>query len=132
MKGGIILTLAVAMLVAVACNNNSSNSGTSASGAPTLLAEKGKGMFMQNCSSCHLKNSAISGPAVAGVLSRWNNDSASLKAFIRNPQKLIADGHPSAVAAAQKANGAMMTPWPGLTDEELNALISYMQSPDVN
>jgi cytochrome c2 len=132
MKAALVATLALAIALTASCNNNNADKPGTGTTQQASLPEQGKAIFMQNCTTCHLKNTAVSGPAVAGVLGRWNNDTAHLKAFIRNPSKLISEGFPAAVAASQKANGAMMTPWPNLSDEELNALIAYMESPAID
>ena len=132
MKGRFVAILALAAVLTASCHdNNTGKTGTDAS-QQASLPEQGKAIFRQNCGTCHLKNAAASGPAVAGVLGRWNNDTAHLKAFIQNPSKLISEGFPAAVAASKKANGALMTPWPNLSDAELNALIAYMESPAVD
>jgi cytochrome c551/c552 len=94
---------------------------------PTVL-ETGKAMFQQNCATCHLLSSEVAAPALKGVLDRWGGDSARLRAFIRNPKKAIDEKDPNALKAYEKWKPTIMTAYPQLSDEDLNALIAYFQS----
>lgn len=86
----------------------------------------GKQLFSNKCAICHNLDSKKNGPALAGVLAKWNNDRARLKAFIRNSQEAIKAGDQRAIQVNQEWSGAIMTPFPKLTDAELDKLIDYM------
>jgi cytochrome c551/c552 len=94
---------------------------------PTLL-ESGKAIFKQNCATCHLLTSEVAAPALKGVLERWGGDSARLKAFIRSPKEAIDQKDPNALKAYEKWKPTIMTSYPQLSDEDLDALIAYFQS----
>lgn len=112
----------------VACGNEPQPGGQGATSQPPSIIERGKTVFGQNCSSCHLLKKDAIGPALQGILSRWDGDSAQLKAYIHNPEKLFADKELHAGKAYEKFKPAMMPGFPTLSDADLNALIAYFQS----
>lgn len=89
-------------------------------------AEQGMVIFKEKCSICHSKTQDIAGPALQGVMARWDNDANRLKAFIRNSQEIIRSGDPAAVKTFEKYK-APMPAFPSLTDEELNQLVDYLK-----
>lgn len=93
-----------------------------------VQVEEGKSIFRQQCTTCHLFAKDAVGPALQGVLARWDGDSVALRAYIRNPAASIDAKEPHAVKAWEKWKPSVMTPFPNLSDEELNALIAYFQS----
>jgi cytochrome c551/c552 len=121
----LLLLLAGGMLAA-SCGNEQAATDT-ASGTTELEAE-GRAIFRQNCATCHLINKDATGPALRGVAARWDNDTARLKAFIRNPGKAIfTDKDPAAVRSYEKYQPIIMTAFPNLTEEELDALLHYIK-----
>ena len=71
----------------------------------------------------------MTGPALGGVQDRWE-DEADLYSWIRNSQKLIADGHPRANELYNTWNKAVMNSFPNFTDEDIAAILTYVD--DVN
>src|SRR4051812_48153228 len=100
-KKSALIALAIPALAMLSCQGNGSDTGSSSTGKPPTLSEKGRLLYSQNCATCHFKNKPAVGPPLAGALARWNNDTAHLKAFIRNPSKLISEGFPPAVQSAK-------------------------------
>ncbi|MBL7803159.1 MAG: c-type cytochrome [Saprospiraceae bacterium] len=100
--------------------------------APTL--EEGKNLFIANCASCHNKNMKddMTGPALSGVEDRWSAyPRKDLYNWIRGSQALIAAGHPRAVELWNKWKPSPMNNFPGLTDDQIESIILYINSPPV-
>jgi cytochrome c2 len=87
----------------------------------------GATLFTNNCASCHNKNmkSKSTGPALGGVQDRWE-DQGLLYAWIRNSQAVIASGDPYATKLFAEYNKSVMTSFPQLTDEDIAALLAYI------
>lgn len=97
--------------------------GLKAEASPDL----GKSLFTAQCAQCHAKNmkTALTGPALGGVQSRWENE-ADLYAWIRNSQALIKAGHPRAVELWNQYKPTVMLAYPNLTDEDIASLLLYV------
>ena len=117
-----------AIVLFSACGNGGQPAQQSDALKPPTIVETGKAVFQQNCTTCHLLKGDATGPALQGVLSRWDGDTALLRAYIRNPQKMIDDKEPHALKAYEKWKPTVMTPFPKLDDADINALIAYFQS----
>lgn len=90
--------------------------------------EQGKTLFKNNCASCHAKNmvSKLTGPALAGVEDRWENQEDLYK-WIRNSQSMIfEDAHPRAVELWDEWKPTAMTAFPNLTDDEIGSMLAYV------
>ncbi len=80
--------------------------------APEVLAQ-GEIVYQENCVACHGENGkGYIGPALNGSAHAWHHPDPLLVSFIR-------DGIPDTQMPAQRDN---------LTDEEIDAVISYMKS----
>lgn len=102
----------------------------SLSAAPNI--EEGKTLFTANCAACHAKDmkTAMTGPALSGVEERWAAyPREDLYAWIRNSQALIATGHPYANELWNKYKPVLMNNFTGLTDDQIESLILYINSP---
>jgi len=91
--------------------------------------EAGKDLFVANCAACHNKNMKdnLTGPALGGTEDRWAAyPRKDLYSWIRNSQGLIAAGHPRATELWAKWKPTAMNSFPGLTDEQLESLILYI------
>jgi mono/diheme cytochrome c family protein len=86
----------------------------------------GRQLFAINCSSCHAVKRDLVGPALTGVESRWQ-DKALLHRFIRNSQEVIAEDA-YAKSLFEKYNHTMMTPFPNLKDEDIDAILQYIKT----
>jgi mono/diheme cytochrome c family protein len=94
----------------------------------SLMAQDGKALFQANCASCHALNKKLTGPALAGLEERgpWA-DRKKLYAWIRNPAGFAkTDAY---AAGLIKEYGVLMTAFPSLSDAEIDAVITYINTP---
>jgi mono/diheme cytochrome c family protein len=107
----------VATIMIAACGNDK----------PTMKYEApadGKALFKTNCSSCHNVKVKLVGPALAGVNERWP-DKKKLHDYIHNSQAVIkTDAYAKSVFEAN--NKVIMTPFPNLTDDQIDAILKYV------
>lgn len=96
------------------------------SSANTLLAQDGGAIFQQNCASCHSVTKDLTGPKLAGVETRgpWS-DRKKLYEWIHNPTKFM-QSDPYTQGLKSQFNGAMMTPFPQLSEKEIDAVIAHI------
>lgn len=90
----------------------------------------GMTLFKYNCASCHAKNmkAKMTGPALAGVEKRWNGNLDNLRAWIRNSQAYLETDDDYAKKLYAEYGGSVMTAFPNLTDEEIDAILSYIDA----
>ncbi len=121
----VLLSGAVALLL-VSCGqqNNTPVAAKPVSAASDPFTH-GKNLFLQNCASCHAVKIDLVGPALAGVEQRWN-DQQKLYAYIRNAPKFIYEDK-YARELWEKYNRTMMTPFPDLTDGDIDAILEYVR-----
>lgn len=88
----------------------------------------GMTLFKNNCASCHAKNmrAKLTGPPLEGVLERWDNKE-NLYAWIRNSQAFLATGDKYANALFLEYNQSVMTAYPNLSDEDIEAILDYIE-----
>lgn len=110
-----------------ACGNSGQTSISDFKTADATRASLAENIFTEKCSICHSINEDKIGPALAGTAARWGKDAEKLKAFIRNSQAYINTGDPYATKLYEKWNRSNMPAFPNLTDEELEALVVYIQ-----
>ncbi|MFT4022333.1 MAG: c-type cytochrome [Flavihumibacter sp.] len=91
-----------------------------------VFAQDGKGLFMSNCASCHAVMKDGTGPALFGVEERVP-DKKLLHDWIRNNQAVLATGNKYFNDLYNARNKTPMNPFPNLTDEEINAILKYVQ-----
>ena len=89
--------------------------------------DQGKALFKANCAQCHNRNMKddLTGPALGGVRERWDSEEL-LYSWIRNSQGLINSGNEYAVNLYNTWNKSIMNPFPNLTDEEIAAILDYV------
>ena len=92
-----------------------------------VSAQDGKALFTTNCASCHQVHKPSTGPALAGVEDRWPNK-ANLYAWIRNSAAFLKTGDKYANDLYNQWNKTAMNQFPNLTDEEIGAIITYINS----
>jgi len=91
--------------------------------------EVGKELFKNNCAACHNKNmkDALTGPALGPVLEKWAAyPKEDFYQWVRNSQGMIKAGHPLAVESWNAFKPNIMTPFPNLTNDEIESLMLYI------
>lgn len=86
----------------------------------------GKALFNSNCASCHHPLKESTGPALQGVSARvpgkeWLYD------WVRNSSAVIASGDKYANDIYKKYGMTAMTPFPALSNEEIDAIVKYVE-----
>ena len=87
--------------------------------------KSGETLFKANCTSCHKVHDKLVGPALAGVYDKY--DTEWLYSWIRNSQEMVNAGDPDAVAIFNEYNGSVMTAFPRLTNEDIDAVLQYIR-----
>ncbi len=88
--------------------------------------EEGQALFQEKCASCHTIGAGkLVGPDLQGVTTRREQD--WLARWIQAPDKMLAEGDPTATQLLQEFNNIPM-PNLGLTDQQVEALIAYLES----
>lgn len=87
----------------------------------------GEKLFKSNCAACHKLDSKGVGPALRGVGGEFERE--WLYKWIRNSQGLIKEGDAQAIALWEEYNKAVMTPFPGLSDEDIDNILAYVDQP---
>ncbi|HEY8387059.1 MAG TPA: c-type cytochrome [Parasegetibacter sp.] len=91
-----------------------------------VMAQDGKALFNSNCASCHHPLKDVTGPALKGSMDRWGSKE-KLHAWVRNSQAVIKSGDQYAVDLFNKWNKVIMTSFPTLSDEEIDAIFAYVE-----
>ena len=95
----------------------------------SIAAETGEQVFQKKCAGCHTIGEKVLGPDLTGVTSR--REAGWLVRQIKEPEKLIAEKDPIAMQLLEEFNNLSM-PAMGLSDAQVSAVISYLQSIDPN
>ncbi len=95
--------------------------------------DKGKQLFNQNCAACHALDRRMTGPALANVATRLTEDEGLdcdwIYSWIKNSPGMIADGDSYANRIYSEYNQAAMTPFPTLSDQDINDILAYTEAP---
>ena len=87
----------------------------------------GQELFTNNCTSCHAAtDEVVIGPGLKGISQRRPID-WTVK-WIHNPQAVIASGDKYAVDLYNKFNKTQMTAFPNLKDEDIKAVLAYIDA----
>jgi mono/diheme cytochrome c family protein len=108
-------SLAALMIAVFVCN-------FSATAAPD-----GKAIFQSNCASCHNPLKDATGPALKGVDARVPSKEW-LHNWVHNSASVIASGDKYATDLFGKWNKTAMTAFPQLSNEEIDAVVTYVNS----
>lgn len=100
--------------------------------------DAGKTLFKSQCQSCHLPDKKMTGPALQYVRQRWidNADYEGksgedwLYDWIRNNATVLATGHTYANALYNEYDKSVMTLFPQLSNEEIDAILYYADNFD--
>lgn len=90
--------------------------------------ERGKQIFKTNCAACHKLEGKLIGPPLLHIENKY--DAAWLKLWIKDNAALIASGDPLAKTASEYSPIAM-TPFPQLSDEDIEDVLKYLAVGDV-
>lgn len=93
----------------------------------TASAQDGKALFQANCASCHNPLKDATGPALQGVDQRVPS-AEWLHKWVKNSASVIASGDKYANDIYAKWNKTAMTAFPNLKDEEIDAIVTYVNS----
>ncbi len=118
------LALSAACFLYACSDSPSPETGTAAGSAEKPV--DGQQLFVENCAACHQRDRDATGPALAGVTGRWGNDTARLRAFIRNNQAALERGNPRAVELRQEWSAAMPL-YTDFTDRDIDAILGYIE-----
>jgi len=120
------------LIAAIACNtNNNTATKTETKNLPVdssyiSAVEEGKALFLTHCSTCHAVNNDLTGPALAGVESRWKQKEL-LYAFIKNSEQVIAsDAYAKDVY--NRWNKVNMTAFTWMKDQQIANILLYINS----
>ena len=93
----------------------------------------GEKLFKTNCSACHNLDKQLVGPALGGVVDRLkkeqNLDTDWLHKWIKNNEELRKSGDKYANEVFEKFNKTAMTPFPNLSDTDINDILAYTSNP---
>ncbi len=95
-----------------------------------VAAPDGKALFQSNCASCHNPLKDATGPALKGVDSRVPSKEW-LHKWVKNSASVIASGDKYANDLYAKWNKTAMTAFPSLSDEEIDAIVTYVNSVEI-
>lgn len=94
----------------------------------TVAAPDGKALFQSNCAACHNPLKDATGPALKDVDKRVPSKEWLYK-WVKNSASVIASGDKYAVDLFNKWNKTAMTAFPSLTNEEIDAIVTYVNTP---
>ena len=90
---------------------------------------QGKALFNANCAACHQLDKKMTGPALRNVELRLSEDEGLdrewIYAWIRNSAGVIKSGDAYANKIYNEYNGAAMTAYPTLSDEDISNVLAY-------
>jgi mono/diheme cytochrome c family protein len=92
-----------------------------------VAAPDGKALFQANCASCHNPLKDATGPALKGADSRVPSKEWLYK-WVHNSASVIASGDKYANDLFIKWNKSAMTQFPQLAEDEIDAIITYVNS----
>jgi predicted CXXCH cytochrome family protein len=90
-------------------------------------AQDGKALFQANCASCHSPLKESTGPALQGADKRVPSKEW-LYNWVHNSSAVIASGDKYANDLYARYNKTAMTAFPNLTTQEIDAIITYVNS----
>ena len=95
--------------------------------------KSGEKLFKANCTACHALDKQLIGPALGGVVDRLQKDQGLdtgwLHKWIKNNEELRASGDKYANEVFEKFNKTAMTPFPNLSDKDIDDILAYTTNP---
>ncbi|MBC8767232.1 c-type cytochrome [Arenibacter sp. BSSL-BM3] len=121
--------LGVSLVVVLLLSNSLLAQETVAASSGEGDAAKGKQLFNQNCAACHSLNKKMTGPALAAVTEK--HDKEWLYQWIKNSPAMIKAGDAAALKIYNEYNQAAMTPFPTLSNQDIDDILAYTDAPPV-
>jgi mono/diheme cytochrome c family protein len=92
------------------------------------IIKQGEALFKANCKACHALDKKVVGPALAGITKRapsvqW------IKDWVKNSAKVVASGDEYGVKIYEEYQKSQMTAFTSLKDEEIMAVVAYIETP---
>ena len=117
----------ILLIFIISCNSNSAGNKTTNTESSVAVANtNGENLFKANCASCHKPNERYVGPALQGVVSRWESKEL-LYAFVRNSQEVI-DRNAYAKKLYDEYKQSPMLPYPNLKDQDIDDILRYCET----
>jgi cytochrome c2 len=92
----------------------------------TALAADGEALFKANCASCHKPDKDFTGPALKGARDREPSKTWVYE-WIHNSSAVIESGDKYATELYAKWNKTQMTKFPQLKNDEIDAILDYVE-----
>lgn len=96
-------------------------------------AKNGEKLFKANCTACHALDKQLIGPALGGIVDKLkteqNLDTDWLHKWIKDNKALRESGDKYAIEVYEQYNKVEMTPFPNLTDQEIDDILEYTTNP---
>jgi mono/diheme cytochrome c family protein len=90
---------------------------------------KGKELFNSLCAACHKPYKKAVGPALHGVVDKYDGDFEWLYKWIKNNRELIDAGDSRAIAIYEEYNKSAMPAFPQLSNEDIDNILAYVEQP---
>lgn len=91
---------------------------------------KGKELFNSLCAACHKPYKKAVGPALHGVIDKYDGDLEWIYAWIVNSQELIKSGDARANAIYEEYNKVAMNAFPQLSNQDIDNILAYVEQPE--
>lgn len=133
-----ILLFCLAFSLSFSLTAFSQEAAAPAAGAAPVAAEapaaagagdpaKGKELFNTLCAACHKLDTKSTGPALRGVADK--HDRAWIYKWVHNSSEMIKAGDPEAVKLFEENNHSVMTPFPQLSEADIDNIMAYTSAP---
>ncbi len=128
-----ILVFGLALMLNFSLSSSAQTAPATTEAAPAAAAPsagdpaQGKALFNANCAACHKLDDKSTGPALRGVADR--HDKEWLYKWIHNSSEMIKSGDPKAVALFNENNKVVMTPFPQLSNADIDNIVAYTSEP---
>ncbi len=89
----------------------------------SIVNNNGEALFKANCATCHKPTENYVGPALKGVVKRWENKEL-LYAFVKKSQEVIGRNE-YAKKLFEEYKQSPMLPYPNLSNEDIEGILNY-------
>lgn len=91
--------------------------------------ENGEKLFKSLCAACHKPYKRAVGPALHGVVAKYDGDFEWLYSWIKNSAELIKSGDARANAIYNEYNQVAMNAFPQLSNQDIDDILAYVELP---